>query len=128
MPYAFHTANMCQLLALNCIMLSLFGALLLKVRMDATQQANTDWFVNNFLLFVNVCVPLVIFTTVLFKLILSLYMRTVGKVTHAVVGHTARISMELMLKKQKQKKGEKGSGCFYYIRRKFIDTFWKTED
>ena len=54
MPYAFHTANMCQLLALNCIMLSLFGALLLKVRMDATQQANTDWFVNNFLLFVNV--------------------------------------------------------------------------
>eukprot|EP01043_Picozoa_sp_COSAG02_P123588 COSAG02_NODE_60569_length_271_cov_0.587209_1_plen_23_part_01 len=23
MPYAFHTANMCQLLALNCIMLSL---------------------------------------------------------------------------------------------------------
>ena len=128
MPYAFHTANMCQLLALNCIMLSLFGALLIKVRMDATQQANTEWFVNWFLLFVNVCVPLVIFATVLAKLILSLYMRTVGKVTHAVVGHTARISMELMLKKQKQKKGEKGSGWFYYVRRKFIDTFWRTED
>jgi len=127
-PYIFQAANLMQLLALNCILLSLFGALLIKVKKDPTQQENTEWFINTFLLWINIFVPCAIFCAILGRMVLSLYMRSIGKQANKVLGHSARLAMHTLLLNQAKKRGDKEGGCFGRIRRKFIDKCWKTED
>ena len=127
-PYIFQAANLCQLLALNCILLSLFGALLIKVKKDPTQQENASMFVDVFLVGINFCVPTIILMTILIRMALSLYMRSIGKHTNAMMGHTARIAMHGLLLNQAKKRGDKEGGWFGRCKKKFVEKCWQTAD
>ena len=61
MPYNDLLANAVQTVAFNAIFLNLLGAVLTKVKMtDGVDSNTTSVFINYFLIFVNVSVPVVV--------------------------------------------------------------------
>ena len=133
-PYAFGIANTCQLISFNSITFTLFGALLLKVKMNAQSDTSFDqWFCDNFVFFACTAVPMFAMGCTCSRVGYEIYLTSTGQFTRRLVGSTSRIAFDVMIAKHYNKHYNKGSKKKKNGFKKRLKTFlknycWKTED
>jgi hypothetical protein len=127
MPYIYPVANMCQLVAFNCIMLTLVGAVLVKVEMNKTEDSQLDvFFCDYFLILCNIGVPLMIICAIGIHIAHYIYRRLFGGLVDLVVGGAARRA--LTEAQRRFTKEEKKKGALKRLKQKLYNTLWKTQD
>lgn len=126
MPFDSKQANWIQILSFNCIFLTLFGALLLKVTFNKSVdgQLGQD-FANVFLVIINASMPLMCIWLVVASIAYEFYLTTAGQKTKKLVLYGHRKTLHQAIKAaQRHKNGESASTW----RGKLFHLFCKRDD
>jgi hypothetical protein len=130
MPYESHTANWIQVLSFNCILLTLMGALLLKVEMVQGVDSNLGiYFANVFLIGCNAAVPLICVFLTVYELGYEFWMTSAGQKTKNFMISSQRRALSVAIKKADANAEQaKSTIAMGDLKKRLIFFFWKKED